>query len=159
MAISNANASAAAKAGEVDLVITRVFDAPRSLVFEAWTDSKHVASWWGPKDFTITSCTVEFRPGGAWRTCMRSPQGVDHWASGVYREIVAPERLVFTFAWDAGQEQQSRDTTITVNFEELDGKTKLIFHQAFFDSVPDRDSHREGWNECFDRLGAYLAIR
>ena len=81
-----------------ELSITRVFDAPRELVFQAWSDPKHVMSWWGPRGFTMMSWTMDFRPGGAWRGCIRSPEGLDYWSQGVYREIVPPERLVFTFA-------------------------------------------------------------
>jgi uncharacterized protein YndB with AHSA1/START domain len=144
------------KAATPDLTVTRVFDAPRSIVFKAWTEREHAMRWWGPKDFTTTYCMMDVRPGGAWRTCIRSPQGVDYWSQGVYREIVPPERLVFTFAWDDEHDQPTVETLVTVTFDDHNGKTRLTFHQTPFTSVESRDSHTEGWSESFDRLDAYL---
>jgi uncharacterized protein YndB with AHSA1/START domain len=140
-----------------ELSITRVFDAPRELVFQAWSDPKHVMSWWGPRGFTMTSWTMDLRPGGAWRGCIRSPEGLDYWSHGVYREIVLPARLVFTFAWDDEHGQPTTETLVTVTFADEGGKTKLTFHQAPFDTVEARDSHNDGWSESFERLAAYLA--
>jgi uncharacterized protein YndB with AHSA1/START domain len=140
------------------LFITRVFDAPRELVFETWTDCKH-ASWWGPKDFTTTACTIDLRPGGEWRSCMRSPEGLDYWSHGVYREIVPPERLVFTFAWDDAHGQPTTETLVTVILAARGGKTKMTFHQTPFDSVEQRDAHEEGWSQSFERLAAYVVER
>ena len=76
---------------------------------------------------------------------------------GVYREIVEPDRIVFTFAWEDEKGDPGHETLVTVTFAEHDGKTKLTFHQAVFESIAVRDSHREGWSECFDRLEAHLA--
>lgn len=139
---------------DIALSITRVFDAPRSLVFQVWSTPEHVARWWGPKDFTVPSITADFREGGAWRSCIRSPEGQDYWSHGTYREIVPPSRIVFTFAWE---EDGGMDTVITVTFEEVEGGTRLTFHQAPFPTVESRDSHMEGWGECMDRLFAYIA--
>src|SRR5713226_3244803 len=86
------------EARERELVITRIFDAPRNVVFQAWTEPGRAARWWGPQGFVTTYCDMDVRPGGAFRVCMCSPEGVDHWKQGVYREVVEPERLVFTFA-------------------------------------------------------------
>jgi uncharacterized protein YndB with AHSA1/START domain len=80
-------------------------------------------------------------------------------AGGVYREIVEPERLVFTHAWEDEEGKPGHQTLVTVTFAEQDGKTRLAFHQAVFESVADRDSHREGWTECLDRLEGYLGER
>ncbi len=142
---------------ELVLLITRVFDAPRSLVFEVWTKPEHMRHWLGPSGFTATSCEMDVRPGGAYRACIRSPEGQDYWMRGVYREIVVPERLVFTFAWENEKGEPGYETLVTVTFAEHDGKTKLTFHQAVFESTAERDSHRGGWSECFDRLETYLA--
>ena len=81
------------------LKITRVFDAPRSLVFKAWTESEHMARWWGPRGFTSTVLKNDPRPGGAYRIHMRGPDNDDHWSQGVYREFVPPERLVMVGSW------------------------------------------------------------
>ena len=101
--------SAAGETAQRELVITRVFDAPRALVFKAWTEPDRLVRWWGPQGFTTPFCTMDLRPGGAVRFCMRSPEGTDHWLQGVYREIVAPERLVCTWAWeDAGARRATK---------------------------------------------------
>jgi uncharacterized protein YndB with AHSA1/START domain len=151
-----ANTEAAARAAERELVITRVLDAPRSLVFKAWTQPEHMVRWLGPRDFTAPACKLDVRPGGAWRACIRCAKGVDHWMQGVYREVVEPERLVFTFAWEE-QGKPGHETLVTITLAEQDGKTLFTFHQATFESVESRDSHHGGWSECFDRLEQYLA--
>lgn len=138
-----------------DLTITRLFDAPRELVFEAWTNPDHLARWWGPAGFHATSCTVRLEEGGRWRTCMTD--GTDeHWASGVYHEIVPPERLVFSFSWEEPKGTREHDTLVTVTLDDRDGKTEMTFHQAIFRTVESRDGHVEGWRESFTDLAAYL---
>jgi uncharacterized protein YndB with AHSA1/START domain len=151
-----AKRKAAGTSGTPELVITRVFDAPPALVFKAWTEPERLAQWWGPKGFQATSRTVDARPGGAWRIGMRSPEGKDHWARGVYREVVDPERLVFTFAWEEPEGRPGREMLVTLTFAEERGRTRLTFHQAPFETVKDRDEHREGWSESLDRLAKYL---
>jgi uncharacterized protein YndB with AHSA1/START domain len=143
-----------AKSTETELVIRRVFDAPRALMFKLWTEREHAVHWWGPKDFTAPHLEADVKPGGAWRACLHSPDGRDYWQHGVFREIVAPERLVFTFIWD---DEPDHEMLVTVTFADRDGKTEMTFRQAPFTSVESRDSHVEGWNECFDRLEAYVA--
>lgn len=139
------------------LEITRIFDAPRSLVFGLWTRPEHLARWWGPKDFSVPAVSLDFRPGGRYRHAIRSADGVDYWMQGVYREIVEPERIVFTFAWeDVGTSPQDW-TLVTVNFEDIGGKTRLTFRQEPFDTMEQRDSHHAGWGECLDRLQSLVA--
>lgn len=138
------------------LEISRFFNAPRSLVFRAWTSPEHLARWWGPKDFSAPSLSMDFRPGGKYRHAIRSAEGTEYWMRGVYREIVEPERIVFTFAWEEEASQPTTETLVTVTFEEHGGKTRLTFRQEPFDSVQQRDSHAEGWGECLDRLLAHL---
>jgi uncharacterized protein YndB with AHSA1/START domain len=81
-----------ATASDRELVIQRIFDAPRARVFDAWTKVEHVVNWFGPSEFTAPFCEIDFRVGGSYRICMRAPEGEDHWVSGEYREIVEPER-------------------------------------------------------------------
>ncbi|NJN87411.1 MAG: SRPBCC domain-containing protein [Leptolyngbyaceae cyanobacterium SL_7_1] len=138
------------------LTIWRKFNAPRSLVFQVWTQPEHFARWLGPKDFTTTFCQMDVQLGGAYRACIRSSEGTDHWMQGIYQEIVEPERLVFTFAWEDEQGQPKHETLVTVTFTEQGDQTLMTFHQAIFESVESRDSHHSGWSECFDRLDAYL---
>lgn len=141
---------------ERELTITRLLNAPRSLVFKVWTQPEHFSRWLGPKEFIATSCRMDVRVGGTYRACIRSPEGTDHWMQGVYCEIVEPERLVFTFAWEDENGQPKHETLVTVTFTEQGGKTQMNFHQAIFESIESRDSHRLGWSECFDRLNAHL---
>jgi uncharacterized protein YndB with AHSA1/START domain len=144
-----------------ELVITRIFDAPRHLVFAAWTDPKQAAQWWGPRGFTTVLNEMNVRVGGAWRRCMRSPEGAEHRSRGVYREIAAPERLVFTFAWEeGGSPGHGPETVVTLTFVDLgDNRTELTLHQALFATVAGRDDHRQGWSSCLDRFAEYLRGR
>jgi uncharacterized protein YndB with AHSA1/START domain len=137
------------------LVLRRTIDAPRTLVFSIWTRPEHLARWFGPKDFALPFCEMDFRPGGAYRFCMRSPAGTDHWVWGVYREIVEPERIVFTWNRDESEGIAPGETVVTVTLTEQDGKTDLTLHHAVFGNVKDRDDHNGGWTECLQRLAAY----
>ena len=139
------------------LEISRIIDAPRELVFKAWTDPEEIARWWGPRGFTTTSLTMDVRPGGAYRAGMRSPEGTLHCRRGVYREIVPPERIVFTFAWEGATGDPGHETLVTVRFAEHDGKTLLTLHQATFETVAACDDHRRGWTSCLERFAEYLA--
>jgi len=142
------------------LVLTRLLDAPRQLAFKVWTEPRHLTHWWGPNDFTLPHCEVDFRIGGKYKFCMRAPDGSDHWVWGVYEEIVASERLVFT--WHRTQTPAEEDpwavTRVTVTFTEHDGKTTLTMHQAVFPLAEECTDHRGGWTECLDRLGHYAAL-
>ena len=153
-----ASDSAASDAGQRGLTITRTFDAPREVVFAAWTDAKQAAQWWGPQGFTTISCEMDVRPGGAYRACMRSPDGTRHCRRGTYREIVPPERLVFTFAWEDAAGDLGHETLVTVTFADAGrGKTRLTLHQALFETESARDAHQAGWTSCLERFAAYLA--
>ena len=140
------------------LILTRMLEAPRELVFKAWTQPQHLVRWWGPAGFTLPVCTQDFRAGGAYRFCMRSPAGTDHWVWGEYREIVAPERLVFT--WEREDEAGLRcqlSNLVTVTLAGQGRKTLLTLHHATFQTVADRDDHRGGWTECLERLARHVA--
>jgi len=152
-----ASDSAAAEARERELTVTRVFDAPREVVFRAWTDPEQAALWWGPRGFTTLSCEMDVRPGGAYRACMRSPEGTRHCRRGVYREVVTPERLVFTFAWEDAHGDPGHEMVVTVTFADIGGKTTLTLHQAVFETVAARDDHRRGWISTIERFAEYLA--
>ena len=139
------------------LSITRTFAAPRELVFKVWTQPEHVVRWWGPKGFTTPSSTMEVRPGGAYRTVIRSPEGKEHVMRGVYREVVPPERLVMTFAWEDERGEPGHETLVKVTFEDVAGQTRLTFEHGVFQTVADRESHFGGWSQFMDSLAAYLA--
>lgn len=143
---------------DLALTITRVFDAPRELLFEVWTNPDHLAKWWGPAGCTAESCTIKLVEGGRWRTCIRNhTNGDEYWCRGVYHEIDAPHRLVFSFAWEEPVGTPGHDTLVTVTFVERGDKTEMTFHQEVFESVGARDGHRGGWDECFDDLARYVA--
>jgi len=151
----------AAKFGERELVITRIIDAPRSLVFKAWTDPKQVAKWWGPTGFTNPVCEMDARVGGTLRIVMRSPEGNEHPMMGVFREIVEPERLVFSnVALDADGNHILEGLT-TVTFAEKDGKTKLTLQTRAVGLVAEATAMLEGmnagWTQSLERLDQYLA--
>jgi uncharacterized protein YndB with AHSA1/START domain len=140
------------------LVITRVFDAPRSLLFKLWTDPAHAKHWMGPRGFSAVHFEQDPRPGGTWRGCLRPDNGGrDLWQGGVYREIVEPERLVFSFAWDGEDGLPGRETLVTVTFAEHQGKTTLTLRQAVFATVEQRNGHQGGWTSSFDRLEEHVA--
>jgi uncharacterized protein YndB with AHSA1/START domain len=137
-----------------ELVLTRVFAAPRALVFRMWTTPEHAARWWAPKGFTLLSCQLDVRPGGAWRRQMRAPDGAERWCRGVYREVVEPERLSFTYRWD---DADGPETLVTVTFAELGDRTQLTLWQTGFATEYSRDDHRGGWSGCFERFADYFA--
>jgi len=112
------------------IIGTRVFDAPRELVFAAFTDPKHLAQWWGPNGFTTTTSAFDFRPGGVWRFVMHGPDGRDYQNRVTFDEIVAPQRLVYHHGGGDDVEPVQFRTTIT--FDDLGkGKTRLTWHGTF----------------------------
>jgi len=146
-----------AEATDRVLVITRVFDAPRELVWKAWTEPEQMVKWHGPRGFTSTIELMERWPGGRYRIRMHGPDG-DHWTQGINREMIPPERLVIEGCWaDAEGRPVGPDTTVTITLEDIGGKTRLTLHQALFESVTARDGHQFGWNSALDCLAEYLA--
>jgi uncharacterized protein YndB with AHSA1/START domain len=150
-------ADTAALSAERELVVTRIFDAPRRLVFKMWTEPEHLMRWWGPRGFTGISGQMDVRPGGTWSRSMRAPDGSVIRKRGVYREITAPERLVLTYVTDDMAGNPGPETLVTVTFTDLGGKTELTLHQAAFASVAARNDHQHGWTGALERLAAYLS--
>lgn len=150
-----------------ELIITRIFDAPRELVWKAWTEPERVKKWWGPKDYTSPACKIDLREGGKYLYCMRSPEGQDYWSTGVYREIVEPERIVIidSFADEKGNVVPAThyglsvdlplEVQVTVTFDVQEGKTKLTLRLASMPAVMF-ELAKAGWNESFDKLAASL---
>jgi uncharacterized protein YndB with AHSA1/START domain len=158
-----------AKDRDAEPLITRVFDAPRELVFKAWTEPERLKRWWGPKGYTTPYCEIDLRPGGIIFYCMRSPEARDYWGRGVFREIVVPERIVLTnsFADAQGNVVSSThygmspewplETLLTVTFEEEAGKTRVTLSYEGVPPGADRDGSQQGWSEILECLGEYLA--
>ncbi len=152
-----------------DMTITRIFDAPRELVWKAWSDPEQLKRWWGPEHFTAPTCKVDFRVGGIYHFCMRSPEGQDFWSTGQYQEITPIERLVFTdsFAdafgnvvaptyYGMGDDFPS-ELVVTVMFEALADKTRMTMHHAGIPTGENQEAAQLGWNQSFDKLAASLA--
>ncbi len=150
-----------AEAAERELVITRVFDAPRELVFKMWTDPKHMAQWWGPKGFTNPVCELDVRPGGAIRIHMCGPDGTVYPMTGTFREIVAPERLVVTAVAEDKQGNPLLEGHDVVTFEEHGGKTKLTVHARAVGLAPIAPQMlagmEAGWTQSLERLAELVA--
>jgi uncharacterized protein YndB with AHSA1/START domain len=152
------------------MVITRVFDAPRELVWKAWTDPKYVMQWWGPKGCTAPFCKMDFRVGGKFLICMRTPDGQEGWNGGEYHEIVLHEKIVSSmyFSDSKGNKidpaqlgieheaiEDAHDVTI---FEDLgNGRTKLTFigNEPMKSAI--ESGQLEGWNEILDKVAAVVA--
>jgi len=140
-----------------ELTITRTFDAPRELVWQVFTQPEHWPHWVGGGGHPCAQADIDLRPGGKWRALLRAPDGSERVQSGVYREVDAPRRLVFTFHWGEDVTADTPETVITVMFTEQHGKTLMHFHQGIFNSTPNRDGHIRGWTGAFDKLAAYIA--
>jgi uncharacterized protein YndB with AHSA1/START domain len=148
------------KKPDVDVTVARVFDAPRDLVFRAWTDPKQLAQWWGPEGYTTSRCEVEARAGGTLLCHMHAPDGaVYHWAS-TFREIDPPGRIVFTSSVTAPDGTLFFEGLHTVTFEEQHGKTKLAVHSIAYavDAVGAQklQGMEVGWSETLARLADLL---
>ena len=145
-----------------ELVITRVLDAPRNLVFKAWTDAKRLTQWWGPHRFTSPICEADARPGGAIRINMCGPDGTIYPMTGVYQEIVEPERIVFASSALDGAGNWLFDILNTVTFEAQGGKTKLTLRakvtKGSDKAFPYLAGMNEGWKQSLERLDGYSAI-
>lgn len=160
--------SPTSKPSQREVAITRAFDALGEAVFRAWTDPEQLAHWFAPRGCTVEFRKLDLRAGGAFHTCMRSPNGHACWWKGVYRELVAPERIVFTMAVadeegaaidpaEAGMDPQwPRETTVTVTLAEVGGKTRLALHQTVEASIAERSGALACWLEMFDRLAEEL---
>jgi uncharacterized protein YndB with AHSA1/START domain len=152
---------------EHSIVITRDFDAPPALVFKCWTEPDRIKQWFSPKGFTTPHCTSDLRVGGECIVCMRSPEGKEFWSKGIYREIIEPYRIVRTdeFCDEKGNHVSPEkygmpnwpdETTVTANFTEQAGRTRIKIQHSPVKPSKERDMCQQGWNECLDKLDEYL---
>jgi uncharacterized protein YndB with AHSA1/START domain len=142
------------KVGDRELLIVRVFDAPRELVFRAWSKPEHLTRWFGPNGCTVPVCEMDFRTGGLFRIVMRGPNGENYPFDGTYVEIVEPERIVFQ---GNIHDVPGQDVLTTVTFAEHQGKTKLTVHQVYaMESYATRGAP-EGWSQTLDHLAEFVA--
>ena len=157
-----------AERGKQEIIIRRVLDAPRELVWKAWIDPEHFQRWWGPKDYTCPFCQMDLRVGGKYLNCMRSPEGQDFWSTGVYREIVPLERIVYTdsFADAEGNVVPAThygmspdfplEMLVTLTLEDYECKTKMTLKHSGLPAGEMGELTGAGWNESFDKLAENL---
>ena len=142
-----------------EIAMTRAFDAPRELVFEAWTNPEHVRQWWGPRGATIVTCEADVRPGGVWRYVTSSESGEVVPLTGVYQEVTPPERIVHTEIYDVEPFNQGDPPVTTVTFTEEDGRT-LVTSVTLYPSREIRDAVLQGMGtgaaEIYDRFEEHL---
>lgn len=149
-----------------DVIVTRVFKAPRALVWQAWTDATMFQRWYGPKDFTAQVARMDVRVGGSFLWGMRHPRGMEYWTTGIFREVEPTQRLVYT---DSPADAQGNrvapshygmpgdtlvESLVTVVFEDADGGTRLTLRQS---GLPAAAGAEGGWNQAFDKLAAAIA--
>ena len=134
------------------LEMERLIPAPPERVFEYWTEPELVAKWFGPGEFDVPSSDLDLRPGGKWRTTIRSPEGQLRTVSGVYSTIEPPRRLVFTWAWDDDNGVRGHETQVTVTLEPTPGGTRLRLVQEDFQNREVRDRHNGGWSSSLSKL-------
>lgn len=145
---------------ERELVFERVFDAPRELVFDAWTDPKHLVEWWGPNGFSTTIRAFDLKPGGVWQFIMHGPDGRDYQNRIDYEQVIRPERLVYRHG--GGEDVEPVQFAVTVTFtEEKPGRTKLTLRMVFpsraeRDRVVETYGAVEGAHQTLQRLAAHL---
>jgi uncharacterized protein YndB with AHSA1/START domain len=171
MAESNTKAGAAT---EREFMITRVFDAPRELVWQAFTEAERLKHWWGPKGFKMLSCKLDLRPGGLFHYGMQAPDGSEMWGRWIFREIVKPERLVIIVSFSDKDGGVTRHPFVpgwpaemlgTSTFADQDGKTLLTTRTVAFNATDAEratfeagfESMKQGFTGTWDQLAAYLA--
>ncbi len=154
---------------ENEVVVSRIINAPRSLVFKAWSDREHLMKWFAPATFTLPSCSVDFRVGGKFHYCMRTPDGSEVWGLGIYKEIMEPSLIVYSDSFaDAGgnavspthygcSESYPFETLISIIFEEYNGKTRIILRHAVKQGVKEREGIFQGWSEMLQRLDEHAS--
>ncbi len=146
---------------DTTLQITRTFNAPREKVFRAWTDPQALKQWFAPfDDYSVSLAEADLRVGGKYRIQMKAPNGDMYTVGGTFREVIAPEKLVYTWAWEGGAScgaaGQEHETLVTVEFHERRTSTQVILTHERFADAAERDKHDQGWTGCLNRLPQVL---
>ncbi len=137
------------------LRLERIFAATPQQLFDAWTKADQLVRWWGPEGCTTPHCDLDIRQGGAWITTMRHNDGSENTVSGVYRLIDPPRRLVFTWAWH-NDGARGHESEVALDFEPVDGGTRMVLVQKTFQSDEQCDKHRMGWTSSFNDLARHI---
>jgi len=152
------------------MVVTRVFDAPRALVWKAWTDPKYVMQWWGPKGFTAPLCETDFRVGGKFRCCMRTPDGQEFWNGGEYHEIVLHEKIVYSMYFSDSKGNKVEPEQLGIEHEAIEGANDVVIFEDFGNGQTKltlignetmenakNSGQLEGWDQILDKVAAVVA--
>jgi uncharacterized protein YndB with AHSA1/START domain len=152
----------AARTEQGRVIVTRVFDAPRALVFDAWSSAEHIKHWFAPEGFSVPYAAVDFRVGGTWRVCQRSPKGKEFWGQGVFQEIVRPERLVFTDTLLGPADAPRFEMMTIVTFtEKARDKTEIVLEARVIElhdpsALPLVLGMGESWRQTIERLAIHI---
>ena len=159
-------ASQHVETGDRDLVMSRVFDAPRGIVFKAFSTTEALEQWWGPKGWTLPVSNLDFRPGGTWHYCMRGPSGEESWGLSTYSEIVEGERIVYTDAFSNAEGAVAEgmpQMQVTIEFADEGGRTRVTSTTEFASAEELKQvldmGVVEGATQTWDRLEQYLASK
>ncbi len=147
-----------AATAEHTLEIRRVFSAPRDVVFKAWSEAERFSQWWGPAGMTAILEEFDVRPGGAYRLEMRGADGIGHWLHGTFHEVVAPERLVYSWVWEQG-DLAGREMLVTVDFRPVGDATEIHLTHALLPSEGAVAAHKQGWSSTLDCFADFLERR
>ena len=145
----------AVRRSALEVFMRREFAAPREAVFAAWTDERLIGRWWAARTYTTLACKMDVRPGGAWSRRLMAPDGGLISEHGVYHEVVAPERLVFTYSSEGGL-IADRETLVTVTFIDRGPRTVLTLRHSGLSTEDARSLHDRGWARCLDRFTTSL---
>jgi uncharacterized protein YndB with AHSA1/START domain len=151
-----ANQSVLDAGADLSLTITRIFDAPREAVFNAWIDPRQIASWLGQRGVRVECTEMQPYPGGRYRLVVRDDAGNENIVGGVFEEVTSPARLVFTWAWQ-NRTGAIGDTLVTVTFVAIGTRTEITLHHERFSTAEFQGRHQDGWNASFDNLAEILA--
>jgi len=141
-----------------ELVMVREFAAPISLMFKVWTQPEHMARWWGCPAVDSVKVTADLRVGGKYRAVMQLSDGNVHRVTGAYREIVEPDRISFTWAWEDADGNPGHETLVTVTLRAKGDKTEMTLRHAIFETAEACNLHHEGWSTSFERLDGNILI-
>ncbi len=136
-----------------EVQIRRLIRAPRQRVYDAWTKAEEVKAWHAPGPLTVSLAEMDVRPGGAYRIHMLAPDGKEHRAFGVFREVDPPRRVVYTWGWDG--DHPVKDSVVTIEFHERGDATEVVLTHAGILDEKERTDHASGWTAILDKFEAY----
>jgi uncharacterized protein YndB with AHSA1/START domain len=138
-----------------EIRLERIVEAPREDVFRAWTDPDQLMHWWGPENCTTPYAEVDLRPGGKYLFVMHPPEGEPLRIAGVYREVAPPQRLVYTWKWEAGVPDPT-ESLVTVEFDDLGERTRITITHSGFEAGSPTESYNDGWTSALNKLATFL---